>query len=91
MCCCLCLTHDSITVHLFQHLLFLEEIFGEKPKNVFYLSDGCAGQHKTCKNLCHHSVDYGFEAEWHLLPLYTARGHAMVMGGGVTEEDGNKG
>ena len=39
-----CLTHDTITVHLFQqHLLkFLEEMFGEKPKKVFYFSDGCA-------------------------------------------------
>ena len=29
MCFCICLTHETITVRLFQqHLLFLEEIFG---------------------------------------------------------------
>ena len=64
------LTLDTITVHLFQqHLLkFLKEKFGEKPMKVFYFSDGCAGQYKNCKNfmnLCHHSVDFGVEAEWH--------------------------
>ena len=52
---------------------------------MFYLSDGFAGQYKNCKNfmnLRHHSVDFGFEAKWHfLLPLHTARGHAMVLGG----------
>ena len=45
---------------------FVLEMFGEKPKKMFYFSDGCTGQYKNCKNfmnLCHHSVDFGFEAE----------------------------
>ena len=80
-----CLTHDNSTVHLFQQRLmkFLEEMFGEKPKKVFYFSDGCAGQYNNCKNfmnLCHHSVDFGVEAEWHVLPLHTARDLAIVLG-----------
>ena len=91
--CHVLLTHDTITVHLFQqHLLFLEEMFREKPKKVFYFSDGCAGQYKNCKNfmnLCHHSVDFGFEAEWHFLPLHMER--AVRWCWGITEEDGNKG
>ena len=48
---------------------------------MFYLSDGFAGQYKNFMNLCHHSVDFGFEAEWHfLLPPHMARGHLMVLG-----------
>ena len=84
MCCCLCLTHDTITVHLFQHLLFLEEMFGEKPKKVFYFSDGCAGQYKNCKNfknLCHHSVDFGFEAEWLFFATSHGKGPCDGVGG----------
>ncbi|KAI0236619.1 hypothetical protein LSAT2_012849 [Lamellibrachia satsuma] len=74
---------DEALINLFQqHLLkFLEEMFGEKPKKVFYLSDGCAGQYKNCKNfmnLCRHSVDLG--AEWHFLLLHTSRGSVMVLG-----------
>ena len=69
----------TLLVHLFQHLLFLE-MFVEKPKKVFYFSDGCAGQYKNGKNLYHHSVDFGFKAEWHFLPLHMARGCAMVLG-----------
>ena len=62
-----CPTHYIITVQLFQqHLKFLKEMFGEKPKKVFYFSNGCAGQYKNCKNfmnLWHYSVDFGGEAE----------------------------
>ena len=83
MCCCL--THDTITVHLFQHLLkFLEEIFGKKPKKVFYFSDGCAGQYKKCKNfmnLHHHSVDFGVEAEWHFFAISHGKGPCDGVGG----------
>ena len=75
-----CLTHDTITVHLFQHILLLE-MFGEKPKKVFYFSDCCADQYKNYKNfmnLRHHSVDFGVEAEWQFLSLHAARGRVMA-------------
>ena len=57
-------------------------MFGEKPKKVFYFSDVCAGQYKNCKNfmnLCHHSVDFGFEAEW----LFFATSHGKGPCDGV--------
>ena len=78
-----CLPHDTITDHLFQqHLLkFLKEMFGEKPKKVFYFSDGCAGQYKNFMNLCHHSVDFGVEAEWHSFATSYAKGPCDGVGG----------
>ena len=78
------MTHDTITVHLFQHLLFLDEMFREKPKKVFYFSDGCAGQYKNCKNfmnLCHHSVDFGLEAEWLFFATSHGKGPCDGVGG----------
>ena len=59
-------------------------MFGEKPKKVFYFSDGCAGQYKNCKNfknLCHHSVDFGVEAEWHLFATSYGKGLCNGVGG----------
>eukprot|EP00731_Ephydatia_muelleri_P014605 Em0008g325a len=44
------------------------EHFGDKPKRIIYMSDGCAGQYKNCynfTNLCHHEEDFGIPAEWH--------------------------
>ena len=62
--------HDTIAVHLFQRKLvsFLTEHFGTKPRQIMYMSDGCAGQYKNCynfTNLCHHEKDFGVPAEWH--------------------------
>ena len=77
-----CLTHDTITIHLFQHL-FLEEMFAEKPTKVFYFLDGCVGHYKNCKNfmnLCHHSVDFGFEAEWHFFATSPSKGPCNGVG-----------
>ena len=81
-----CLTHDTIIVHLFQQHLpkFLKEMFREKPTKVFYFSDGCAGQYKNCKNfmnLCHHSVDFGVEAEWHFFATSQGKGTCDGTGG----------
>ena len=50
--------HDTAAVHLFQKVLieFLTKTI-EKPKKMFYFSDGCAAQYKNRKNfinLCHH-------------------------------------
>ena len=59
-------------------------MFEEKPKKVFYFSDGCAGQYKNCKNfmnLCHHSVDFGFEAEWHFFATSHGKGPCDGVGG----------
>ena len=80
-----CMTYDTITVHLFQqHLLkFFEEMFREKPNKVLYFSDGCAGQYRNYKNfmnLCHHSVDFGVEAEWHCFATSHSKGPCDGVG-----------
>ena len=73
--------HDNISVHLFQHKLISfrswTEHFGDKPKRIIYMSDGCAGQYKNCynfTNLCHHEEDFGIPAEWH----FFATSHGKV-------------
>ena len=51
---------------------------------MFYFSDGCAGQYKNCKNfmnLCHHSVNFGFEVEWHCLATPHGKGPCNGVGG----------
>ena len=39
---------------------------------MYYMSNGCAGQYKNCKNflnLCHHFQDFGVHAEWHFFAM----------------------
>ena len=80
--------HDNISVHLFQHKLlsFLTEHFGDKPKRIIYMSDGCAGQYKNCynfTNLCHHEEDFGIQAEWHFFATSHGKSAADGIGGTV--------
>ena len=80
--------HDTIAVHLFQRKLvdFLTQHFGgNKPRKIYYMSDGCAAQYKNCKNftnLCHHYTDFGVEAEWHFFA--TSHGKSAGDGAGGT-------
>ena len=80
--------HDTIAVHLFQRKLVdfpTQHFGGNKPRNIYYMSDGCAAQYKNCKNftnLCHHYTDFGVEAEWHFLP--TSHGKSAGDGAGGT-------
>ena len=83
-----CTQHDVIAVHLFQRKLvdFLtQQCGGQRPKKIYYMSDGCAGQYKNCKNflnLCHHFQDFGVHAEWHFFA--TAHGKSPCDGAGGT-------
>ena len=58
---------------------------GQRPKKLYYMSDGCAGQYKNCKNflnLCHHFKDFGVYAEWHFFA--TSHGKSPCDGAGGT-------
>ncbi|KAL5518045.1 hypothetical protein EMCRGX_G003713 [Ephydatia muelleri] len=83
-----CTQHDVIAVHLFQRKLvdFLtQQCGGQRPKKLYYMSDGCAGQYKNCKNflnLCHHFEDFGVYAEWHFFA--TSHGKSPCDGAGGT-------
>ena len=79
--------HDVVTVNLFQTRLvaFLKEKFGTISKMV-YFSDGCAAQHKNCKNflnLCNHESDFGMPAEWHFFATSHGKGPCDGIGGTV--------
>jgi hypothetical protein len=80
-------THDTAAVHLFQKLLleFLATNV-EKPRYIFYFSDGCAAQYKNRKNfinLCHHQKDFGIPAEWHFFATSHGKGPCDGVGGTV--------
>ena len=60
--------HDTCFVYQIQKLL-TEYIKVNLPaiSKLYYFSDGCGSQYKNYKNflnLCNHSNDFGFEAEW---------------------------
>ena len=60
--------HDTYFVYKVQKLLieYLKDNYPHIAK-LFYFSDGCAGQYKSCNNfinLCHHKNDFGLDAEW---------------------------
>ena len=79
--------HDTAAVHLFQKVLieFLTKTI-EKPKKMFYFSDGCAAQYKNRKNfinLCHHKDDFGIAAEWHFFAASHGKGPCDGVGGTV--------
>ena len=80
--------HGNICVHLFQCKLisFWTEHFGDKPKRIIYMSDGCVGQYKNCYNfthLCHHEEDFGIPAEWHFFATSHGKSAADGIGGTV--------
>ena len=75
--------HDTIAVHLFQKKLieFLTSTF-QRPRKIYYISDGCAAQYKNWKkfiNLCHHAEDFDVQAEWH----FFATSHGKTAADGV--------
>lgn len=54
-----------------------------KVKQVYYQSDGCAGQYKNKKNVANlwfHEADFGMPAEWH----YHATSHGKSACDGIT-------
>ena len=79
-----CNIHDTVSVHLFIKL-FLQHLKVKLPdtKKVIYISDGCAGQYKNCKNflnLCLHEKDFNLKAEWHFFATSHGKGPCDGLG-----------
>ena len=83
-----CLQHDTVAVYLFQKklIMFLKEALPFQLKKIIYFSDGAASQYKNRKNfsnLCHHELDFGIKAEWHLSATSHGKGACDGLGGTV--------
>jgi hypothetical protein len=84
--------HDTNTFYAFQSALIRDlknnkvNMNIEEIKQIFYFSDGCAGQYKNRKNftnLYHHKADFGIEAEWNFFATAHGKGPCDAIGGTV--------
>ena len=91
-------THNTSFVHKIQKLVeFLKQRLPNVTK-IYYVSDGCGGQHKNFKNflnICSHKEDFSIEAEWILFATSHRKSWCDGIGGPVEchaekrFEDGN--
>ena len=86
---CMCLRHDTITVHCFLDpiLKHMNEICSTL--KVYYSSDGAASQYKNCKNfsnLVFHKDDFGLKAEWNFFATSHGKTPVMVSAAPSTRE-----
>ena len=80
-----CLQHDTVAVHLFQRYLieFLKEKSASPLQKIFYFSDSQYKNRKNFINLCHHTEDFGVQAEWHFSATSHGKGACDGVGGTV--------
>lgn len=82
-----CLSHGSIAVHVYTHIIinFIISLSSTVSK-IYYFSDGAPQQFKNYKNLVnlyYHKEDFGIEAEWHFFATAHGKGPCDGVGGTV--------
>ena len=87
-------THSTSFVRKIQKPLveFLKQRLPNVTK-IYYVSDGCGGQHKNFKNflnICSHKEDFSIEAEWIFFATSHRKSPCEGIGGAVKHHDAKR-